>query len=229
MGRHVRKPRSPMAAEHIAAARATVKVHTARDVERSRATAAERIAGARATVKARIARDVELSRATAADRATETMAGHRRTTVRPNSAAGPTAVQRRTTVRHQAAVTAAEAETADTRSVVAAAIPSEAAGVVMAEVVAATAAGAEAITAESRVRQGFPQPLRPAEKTGAAFFSVKLIGPPAACSAGPRLSFALEIERHRGADEILQSLLVDMPTFLDVDGAPDIPIEAGVE
>lgn len=60
---------------------------------------------------------------------------------------------------------------------------------------------------------------------------MKLIGPLAACSVGLRLAlgFGLEIERHRSADEVLQSRLIDLVAFVDVDGAPDIPVEAGVE
>jgi len=48
-------------------------------------------------------------------------------------------------------------------------------------------------------------------------------------SPGLRLVLALEIERHCCADEILQGRLIDLVTFVDVDGAPDIPLEAGVE
>jgi hypothetical protein len=44
-----------------------------------------------------------------------------------------------------------------------------------------------------------------------------------------RLALALEIERHGSADEILQGRLIDLVAFVDVDGAPDIPVEAGVE
>lgn len=43
------------------------------------------------------------------------------------------------------------------------------------------------------------------------------------------LELALEIERHRSADEILQGRLIDLVAFVDVDSAPDIPLEAGVE
>ena len=39
----------------------------------------------------------------------------------------------------------------------------------------------------------------------------------------------IEIERHCCADEILQGCLVDFFAFVDVDGAPDISLEAGVE
>jgi hypothetical protein len=46
---------------------------------------------------------------------------------------------------------------------------------------------------------------------------------------GLRLAFELEIERHCGADEILQGGFVDFVAFVDVDGAPDIAVEAGVE
>jgi hypothetical protein len=47
--------------------------------------------------------------------------------------------------------------------------------------------------------------------------------------ARARLVLALEIERHRSADEILQGRRIDLVTFVDVDGAPDISVEAGVE
>ena len=59
----------------------------------------------------------------------------------------------------------------------------------------------------------------------------KLVGPLAARSWGLRLALGLEIEieRHRSADEILQGRLIDLVAFVDVDGAPDIPVEAGVE
>src|ERR1700676_2937751 len=50
-----------------------------------------------------------------------------------------------------------------------------------------------------------------------------------ASSPGLRLALALEIERHCSADEILQGRLIDLVAFVDVDGAPDIPVEAGVE
>jgi len=46
---------------------------------------------------------------------------------------------------------------------------------------------------------------------------------------GLRLALALEIERHGSADEILQGRLIDLVAFVDVDGAPDIPLEAGAE
>ena len=46
---------------------------------------------------------------------------------------------------------------------------------------------------------------------------------------GLRLVPALEIERHCGADEILQGRLIDLVTFMDVDGAPGVALEAGVE
>ena len=65
---------------------------------------------------------------------------------------------------------------------------------------------------------------------------MKLVGPLAARSPGLRLGllkghsrWALEIERHCSADEILQGRLIDLLAFVDVDGAPDIPVEAGVE
>ena len=55
-------------------------------------------------------------------------------------------------------------------------------------------------------------------------------GRPAGCSlAGLRLALAHEIERHCSADEILQGRRIDLVAFVDVDSAPDIPVEAGVE
>ena len=59
--------------------------------------------------------------------------------------------------------------------------------------------------------------------------AVKLVGLLATRSSGLRLAFALEIERYRSADEILQGRLIDLVTLVDVDGASDIPVEAGVE
>jgi len=59
--------------------------------------------------------------------------------------------------------------------------------------------------------------------------AMKLVGPLAARSPGLRLALALEIERHCSADEILQGRLIDLVAFVDVDGAPGIPVEAGVE
>jgi hypothetical protein len=59
--------------------------------------------------------------------------------------------------------------------------------------------------------------------------ALKLAGPLAARPPGLRLALAHEIERHCGADEILQGRLIDLAAFVDVDGAPGIPVEAGVE
>jgi len=59
--------------------------------------------------------------------------------------------------------------------------------------------------------------------------AMKLVGPLAARSPGLRLGLALEIERNCSADEILQGRLINLVAFVDVDGAPGIPIEAGVE
>src|SRR5580692_13117628 len=59
--------------------------------------------------------------------------------------------------------------------------------------------------------------------------AMKLADPLAARSPGLRLALALEIERHCSADEILQGRLIDLVGFVDVDGAPDIPVKAGVE
>jgi len=44
-----------------------------------------------------------------------------------------------------------------------------------------------------------------------------------------RLGLALEIERHGSTNEVLQGRLIDLVAVVDVDGAPDIPFEAGVE
>jgi hypothetical protein len=62
-------------------------------------------------------------------------------------------------------------------------------------------------------------------------FGLSLISAPrlAARSPGLRLALALEIERHCSPDEILQRRLIDLVAFVNVDGAPDIPVEAGVE
>ena len=46
-------------------------------------------------------------------------------------------------------------------------------------------------------------------------------------SALPAL--ALEIQRHGRADEIPQGRRIKLVAFVDVDGAPRIPLEAGVE
>ena len=60
---------------------------------------------------------------------------------------------------------------------------------------------------------------------------MKLVGSLAARSPGFRLSLTLEmeIERHCSADKFLQRRFIDPLAFVDVDGAPDIPIEAGVK
>src|SRR5581483_1152182 len=63
--------------------------------------------------------------------------------------------------------------------------------------------------------------------------STQLAGPLAGSSPGLRLGLglvlALKIERHGSADKILQGRLIDLVAFVDIDGAPDIPLEAGVE
>jgi len=61
--------------------------------------------------------------------------------------------------------------------------------------------------------------------------AMKLVSLRAARSPGPRLALALEmeIERHCSSDQILQGRFIDLFAFVDVDGAPHIPIEAGVE
>jgi hypothetical protein len=59
--------------------------------------------------------------------------------------------------------------------------------------------------------------------------AMKLVSPLAARSPGFRLALAREIERHCSADEILQCRLIDLLAFADVNGAPDISFQAGVE
>jgi hypothetical protein len=63
------------------------------------------------------------------------------------------------------------------------------------------------------------------------FRVAELAGPLAACSPALRLGLALEmeIERYCSADEILQCRLIDLFAFVDINGAPDVPFEAGVE
>ena len=56
---------------------------------------------------------------------------------------------------------------------------------------------------------------------------MKLAGPLVARSPGLRLG--LKIQRHCSADEILQGRLIDFVAFAEIDGAPDIPVKAGVE
>ncbi len=73
---------------------------------------------------------------------------------------------------------------------------------------------------------------RPAHRGGATLRSptkTQLLGPLPARSPGLRPGLAPEIERHCSTDEILQSRLIDLVALVDVDGAPDIPVEAGVE
>ncbi len=47
--------------------------------------------------------------------------------------------------------------------------------------------------------------------------------------SSPGLWLGFEIKRHRSTDEILQGRRIDLVAFVDIDGAPDIPVEAGVE
>jgi len=46
---------------------------------------------------------------------------------------------------------------------------------------------------------------------------------------GLRFALALKIERHGSTDEVLQSRFIDLLALVDVDGAPDIPVEAEVQ
>ena len=61
--------------------------------------------------------------------------------------------------------------------------------------------------------------------------AMSLAGALAGGSPGLRLglTFGLEIHHHSSADEMLQGRLVDLVALVDVDGAPGIPLEAGVE
>ena len=59
--------------------------------------------------------------------------------------------------------------------------------------------------------------------------ATKLVGPLAARSPWLWLALAYEIERHSIAEAFLQGRLIDIVSFVNVDGAPDIPVEAGVE
>ena len=82
---------------------------------------------------------------------------------------------------------------------------------------------AEVLGVRSRRRSSSPMgEIRPAP-------AMRLVGPLAARSPGLRLAFDHEIERHCSADEILQGRLIDLVAFVDVNGAPDTPVEAGVE
>src|SRR5215467_12156710 len=48
-------------------------------------------------------------------------------------------------------------------------------------------------------------------------------------ASGLSLALAFEIERHGSADEIPQGRLIDLVAFVYVDGAPDVPVETGIE
>src|SRR5262245_14273341 len=58
---------------------------------------------------------------------------------------------------------------------------------------------------------------------------MELAGSLAGRSPRCRLALALEIERDCSTNEIFQGGLVDLFAFVDVDGTPDISLEAGVE
>ena len=63
---------------------------------------------------------------------------------------------------------------------------------------------------------------------------MKLVGPLAARWPVLRLAPVfqiqpLEIERHCSPDEILQGGLIELVAFVDVDGAPHIPVQACIE
>ena len=56
-----------------------------------------------------------------------------------------------------------------------------------------------------------------------------LADPLAGGSPGLRVVLSLKIERHRGADKILQCRLINLVIFVDVDGPPDISLKARIE
>ena len=58
---------------------------------------------------------------------------------------------------------------------------------------------------------------------------MKLAGRLTARSPGLRLALALEIERHGGTDEILQSALIDSVALVEINRSPSIPFKAIVE
>lgn len=62
----------------------------------------------------------------------------------------------------------------------------------------------------------------------AACFS-QLLNPLAARPLWLGVALAHEIERHCGADEILQRCPIELVAFMDVDGSPDIPVQTGIE
>ena len=68
---------------------------------------------------------------------------------------------------------------------------------------------------------------------GAAQRELKLVSLIATRSPELRLGLShspeFEIERHGSSDEVLQGRLVDLLAFVNVDGAPNISLEAGVE
>src|SRR5215813_4488345 len=59
--------------------------------------------------------------------------------------------------------------------------------------------------------------------------ATKLAGALDARAPGLRLGLAFDIQRHSGADEILQCRLIELFALVDIDGAPDVPLEAGVK
>jgi hypothetical protein len=66
--------------------------------------------------------------------------------------------------------------------------------------------------------------------------AMKLPGPLAAIAPALRFTFRLalalelfKVKRDCGTDKVLQSRLIHLLAFVDVDGTPDISIETGVE
>src|SRR5579863_2439264 len=59
--------------------------------------------------------------------------------------------------------------------------------------------------------------------------AMRLFSPLAARSPRLRLALTLEIECDCGADESLQGCLINLVPFVNIDGAPEIPVKAGIE
>src|SRR5262249_60435023 len=70
---------------------------------------------------------------------------------------------------------------------------------------------------------------KPALPPGSRPTPTPLPGGLAACALRLRRALALQIQRHGRADQLLQRRLVQLLALADVDGAPRVPLEAGVE
>ena len=99
--------------------------------------------------------------------------------------------------------------------------------------------------ADARLRKHLEYPSHPPKSTriptiaqsaappdqGSIGGAIKLVITLDAQSPRPRfaLGLGIKIKRHCSAKNILQSRLIDLLALVDVDGSPDIPLEAGVE